>query len=332
MEIRWDSLTGHKAQVRELNTLLKEGRLPHALLFTGKTGIGKKLCAQILAAAILCNHDHAPCGICDNCRAMAAGTHPDYYELTPEVRGKSTRIIRIEAIREMQTVVSRSAVLAGKRVVLIDDADTMNEPAANSLLKTLEEPEGQVTFILIARDRSGLLDTIVSRCMPLAFGPLTHAEVKEQLLARQLSESEAEKLAYLADGSLGQALQLAQQGGLTLRDDALNFLAALPRLTLPKLWGEAAQKGELDRERLAEWAGYFNMLLRDMLLLYEDGASTLLYNGDLRDRLVVLLPGFSKGSLFAMHRETRELLRRLQANVNLRLQMEGFFIRLMDCR
>jgi len=70
----------------------------------------------------------------------------------------------------------------------------------------------------------------------------------------------------------------------------------------------------------------------DMLLLYEDGASTLLYNGDLRDRLVMLLPGFSKGSLFAMHRETRELLRRLQANVNLRLQMEGFFIRLMDCR
>ena len=98
------------------------------------------------------------------------------------------------------------------------------------------------------------------------------------------------------------------------------------------LWEEAAQKGELDRERLAEWAGYFNMLLRDMLLLYEDGASTLLYNGDLRDRLVMLLPGFSKGSLFAMHRETRELLRRLQANVNLRLQMEGFFIRLMDCR
>ena len=138
VDLRWDSLTGHREQIRELTVQLQEGRLPHALLFLGEAGIGKKLCGQILAAAILCGHEHAPCGVCDNCRAMMAGTHPDYYELLPEVRGKSTRIIRIEAIREMQTVVSRSAVQAGRRVVLIDDADTMNEPAANSLLKTLE--------------------------------------------------------------------------------------------------------------------------------------------------------------------------------------------------
>jgi DNA polymerase-3 subunit delta' len=332
VEIRWDSLTGHRAQVQELTALLQEGRLPHALLFTGAAGIGKKLCAQILAAAILCGHDHAPCGLCDNCRAMAAGTHPDYYELVPEVRGKSTRIIRIEEIREMQTVVSRSAVRAGRRVVLIDDADTMNEPAANSLLKTLEEPEGQVTFILIARDRSSLLDTIVSRCMPLAFGPLSHEEVRGELLKRQLPADEAEKLAFLADGSLGQALKLSQHGGLELRDNALSFLVALPSLTLSKLWEEAAAKGEMDRESLAEWVGYFHMLLRDMLLLYEDGGTALLYNGDLRGRLAELLPQFSKGKLFAMLRETRELLHRLQANVNLRLQMEGYFIRLMDCR
>ena len=332
MEIRWDSLTGHRAQVQELTALLQEGRLPHALLFTGAAGIGKKLCAQILAAAILCGHDHAPCGLCDNCRAMAAGTHPDYYELVPEVRGKSTRIIRIEEIREMQTVVSRSAGRAGRRVVLIDDADTMNEPAANSLLKTLEEPEGQVTFILIARDRSSLLDTIVSRCMPLAFGPLSHEEVRGELLKRQLPADEAEKLAFLADGSLGQALKLAQHGGLELRDNALSFLVALPSLNLSKLWEEAAAKGEMDRESLAEWVGYFHMLLRDMLLLYEDGGTALLYNGDLRGRLAELLPQFSKGKLFAMLRETRELLHRLQANVNLRLQMEGYFIRLMDCR
>ena len=330
MEIRWDSLTGHKAQVQELTALLQEGRLPHALLFTGAAGIGKKLCAQILAAAILCGHDHAPCGLCDNCRAMAAGTHPDYYELVPEVRGKSTRIIRIEEIREMQTVVSRSAVRAGRRVVLIDDADTMNEPAANSLLKTLEEPEGQVTFILIAQDRSRLLPTIVSRCMPLSFGRLSPAELQEELVRRQMPALEAEKLAYLADGSLGQALKLSQHGGLELREEAMEFLAGLPQFTMNKLWVEAAAKGDLDRERLIEWLMHLNMLLRDMLLLYADGASPLLYNGDLREKLVELLPKFSRSRLFAMLTETRELLHRLQANVNLRLQLEGYFIRLMD--
>lgn len=331
MEIRWDSLVGHKAQVRELTTLLQEGRLPHALLFTGEAGIGKKLCGQILAAAILCGHEE-PCGVCENCRSMLAGSHPDYYELLPEVRGKSTRLIRIEAIREMQTVVSRSAVQAGRRVVLIDDADTMNEPAANSLLKTLEEPEGQVTFILIARDRSALLPTIVSRCMPLSFGTLSLEEVKGELGKRQLPPLEAEKLAYLADGSLGRALKLSQHGGLELRNDALAFLTGLPELTMMKLWEAAAAKGEMDREQLAEWVMYFNMMLRDMLLLYEDGASPLIYNGDLRERLAALLPQFPKGRLFVMLKETRELLRRLQANVNLRLQMEGYFLRLMDSR
>ena len=132
VEINWSDLVGHKAQAEELRTLWQEGRLPHALLFTGAAGIGKKLCGQILAKMILCGQEEAPCGQCENCRSFAAAAHPDYYELIPEVRGKSTRIIRIEAIREMQTVVSRSAIRAGQRVVLIDDADTMNEAAANS--------------------------------------------------------------------------------------------------------------------------------------------------------------------------------------------------------
>lgn len=332
MEISWDCLTGHGTEVQELRTLLAEGRLPHALLFTGKDGVGKKLAGQILAAAILCGRGASPCGVCDNCRAMAAESHPDYYELAPEVRGKSTRIIRIEAIREMQTAVSRSAVQAGRRVVLIDDADTMNEAAANSLLKTLEEPEGQVTFILIAPDRSSLLDTIVSRCMPLAFGTLSPQELQAELGKRNLPVQEAARLATLADGSLGQALKLSQHGGLELRDDALAFLTSLPELSLSRMWQEAAAKGEMEREQLSEWVMYFNMLLRDMLLLYADGASPLLYNDDVRERLAELLPRFPQGKLFAMAEQTRELQRRLQANVNLRLQLEGFFIRLKDCR
>ncbi|SHK51338.1 DNA polymerase-3 subunit delta' [Selenomonas ruminantium] len=331
MEVDWAAITGHGNEIRELKTLLAEGRLPHALLFTGKAGIGKKLVGQILAAAILCGHENAPCGVCDNCRAMAAGTHPDYYELLPEVRGRSNRIIRIEAIREMQTVVSRSAVQAGRRVVLIDDADTMNEPAANSLLKTLEEPEGQVTFILLAHDRSSLLDTIVSRCMPMSFGTLTVEEMKAELSRRQVPGNLVEKLATLADGSLGQALQLSARGGLELRDDALRFLDQLPELTMTQVWKEAAAMGEMEQEKLSEWVQYFNMLLRDMLLLYADGASPLLYNDDLRAQLAGRLAQFSPEQLFAMLAETREITRRLQANVNLRLQLEGFFIRLKDC-
>ena len=128
------------------------------------------------------------------------------------------------------------------------------------------------------------------------------------------------------------ALEYHKSSEVNFTTRGLVLLLALPEMNMSRLWAEAAAREKMSRETLTEWAGYLNMLLRDMLLLYEDGASPLLYNGDLREKLVRLLTRFSKGSLFAMLRETRGFLHRLQANVNLRLQIEGYFIRLMDCR
>ena len=332
MELNEKQLIGHDEQRAQLRQLLREGRLPHALLFSGPDGIGKKMLGQMLAAAILCGAEEAPCGHCESCRAMRLDSHPDYYEVLPESRGKSAKIIRIEQIREMQTIASRYPVLSDCRVVLIDEAECMNEAAANSLLKTLEEPEGQVTFILITSARSSLLDTIISRCMPMAFGMLPLDGMKEALIGRQIPDYEAAELAALADGSLGRAIRLYENGGLMLRDDALTFLEKLSAMTMEDVWVQAKTKGELDREKLMEWFLYLNMLLRDMLVLYEDGASPLLYHQDCRQRLAALLSGVTEQQIFAMLAQVRETQRRLQANVNLRLQLEGFFIRILDCR
>ena len=191
MELRWDTISGHEKQKEALRTMLREGRLPHALLFTGPDGIGKRMVGRVLAAAILCDAEDGPCGHCESCRAMQLGSHPDYLEVVPEQNGKSAAQIRIEAIRSMQTQVSRYPVLAKRRTVLIDDADRMNEAAQNSLLKTLEEPEGPVTFILVTSTRSALLDTILSRCMPVAFGMLSPQEMRSVLLQHDVPEAEA---------------------------------------------------------------------------------------------------------------------------------------------
>ena len=128
------------------------------------------------------------------------------------------------------------------------------------------------------------------------------------------------------------AKTLYDNGGLTLRNDALVFLEQLKGMTMEDVWAQARTKGDMDREKLMEWFLYLNMLLRDMLVLYEDGASPLLYHQDCRQRLAELLPGYPESQIFAMLSLVRETQRRLQANVNLRLQMEGFFIRIMDCR
>jgi len=328
----WEKIAGHKAQKRELRRLLAGGRLPHALLFSGPEGVGKGLAARLVAAAVLCREpsEGAPCGVCPSCRALAAGGHPDYYELQPEVRGKGTRTIRIEAIRELTELAARYPVLSDRRVLLIDSAETMNEAAANSLLKTLEEPPGQVTFILLTSARSSLLDTIVSRCMPLSFGMLLPEEMQPLLVERGLTAAEAEEVAALADGSVGRALALYAGGGLARRDEVLAFLGQLHRLDMEEIWRRSEEMGGWEREAVSEWLLCLNMLLRDMLVLHEDGGSPLLYHGGPREELAALLTLHSERRLLGLLACVRELMRRLTANVNLRLQLEGFFIQLRD--
>ena len=82
MELRWDTISGHEKQKEALRTMLREGRLPHALLFTGPDGIGKRMVGRVLAAAILCDAEDGPCGHCESCRAMQLGSHPDYLALS----------------------------------------------------------------------------------------------------------------------------------------------------------------------------------------------------------------------------------------------------------
>lgn len=331
-DIRWEEVLGHGRQKEELRRLLAQGRLPHALLLTGPAGVGKKLLGRVLAAAVLCEAplEGAPCGHCPACLAMKQAAHPDYYELEPELRGKGTRLIRIESIRELNELAARYPVMSDRRVLLIDEVDLMNEPAANSLLKTLEEPPGEVTFILVTSARSALLDTIISRCMPLSFGQLDREEIASFLVRQGAEAAQAAELAALADGSLGRALQLYEHGGLAWRDKALAFLEGLPGLTMSKVWREAEEMGKWSREELSEWLLAFNMILRDLLVFYEDGASPLIYQGDCRERLAALLPAFPERKVFALLDCVREMQKRLGANVNLRLQLEGFFIRLND--
>ena len=206
-------------------------RLPHALLFAGPDGVGKLRVARALAAAILCeNAGERPCGHCPQCRALQQDTHPDYYELHPE--GKAIKTIKIDAIRQVQTEAARLPLLAKKRVIVIDDAEAMNEAAENSLLKTLEEPTGAVHFILVTRAKSSLLDTILSRCMHVGFGSIPEAELARALVQRGIPEGAATELAALSDGSFGRALALYENDGLKLRDDAAKFLRERAQLTV----------------------------------------------------------------------------------------------------
>ena len=329
MENIWSAIVGHESNIARLKTMLAENRLPHALLFIGAAGIGKYMVAKALAKTILCE-THTACGHCASCRAFELGSHPDFHEVTPEIRGKSTKVIRIEQIRDMQSEIARLPLLSTSRVCLIDEANSLNAPAANSLLKTLEEPTGQVTFILVAASRDSLLTTIVSRTMAISFNTLPLNDMVLALMKNGLSEKDAKDLAALADGSLGKAKRLEESGWQTELNEALDLLQNLPTLSSKDIWKRGERLGNWEREALADFLMYFNMMLRDLLVLASQGDSRLLYNQLLISLWSKLETTYTVSRLFALTNLVSLTRRRLEANVNLRLLMEGLLIRLRE--
>lgn len=259
---------------------------------------------------------------------MAAGVHPDYFEVIPEARGKSAAMIRTEAVRDILIAASGAPVSAARRIILIDGADRMNETAANRLLKTMEEPAGEILFILVTSAYDAILPTIRSRAMRIVFGALSRAEIAAALTERgsERGSEHAAAIAALADGSLGRAYALAEEG-LALRDDALALLMQLMTLSVEDIRARAEALGVRTHEERTAWISYLQMAARDLLILYEDGAATELYHPDRRDDLAALRAQMPRTKLFEFLRETQELTRRFAANVSPALQLEAFFLR-----
>ncbi|HOX23876.1 MAG TPA: DNA polymerase III subunit delta', partial [Elusimicrobiales bacterium] len=207
-----------------LRAMLAADRLPSALLFRGPAGTGKRMAALELAVAANCQSpafDGAPCRECESCRQITQGTHPDFMLLGLETQAeffrktgedeaalKKQEHIRVEPVRSMCDSALRTAVSARHRFFIIDDAQTMVPAAANALLKLLEEPPQQLTWILLSTSPESMLATIRSRCQMLEFRPLSEEALEQALLGQSLSLEEARKLAPSACGSVERALKI----------------------------------------------------------------------------------------------------------------------------
>jgi DNA polymerase-3 subunit delta' len=342
MNTDWTRIVGHKNNIEKLQQMVEENRLPHALLFTGQEGIGKSLIAEALATSLLCkeNKNGVPCGKCPACVGMSNDTHPDFYRLVPmtknEYEGKpeksatAKRILRIEQMRDMQERASRVPILSERSVIIIEGVETMQEAAANSILKTIEEPEGPVVFILITSHPAFLLDTIRSRCMIMEFGILSDEEIMGYLQNQGITEFVARGLASLADGSIGRAVTLQGERLQELHGEAIKLLTDLPVMTNERIWKQGEVMEKWSRDDLKEWLGFLAMIFRDMLLLYT-GQGTGLYNQKDNEALGRLLRKYSSRKVDAMLKLVLACqFRFIRSNVNIRLTIEAFLIRLKD--
>ncbi|WP_416190998.1 DNA polymerase III subunit delta' [Neisseria sp. CCUG12390] len=205
---------------------------PNAWLFTGKENTGKIAFARFVAQALLCerpSENRQPCGECASCHLFSQNSHPDFYELTPEIPegeavGRKLLQIKIDAVREIVDNIYLTTVRGGRRVVLVHPAESMNIQAANGLLKALEEPPQHVVFLLVTHARDKLLPTIKSRCRQMV---LTAPGREEALayLQGQGVDNAASLLAFHSGAPLFEAAPELDD----MRDELLDILAA-PRL------------------------------------------------------------------------------------------------------
>ena len=200
------------------------GRIVHALLFSGPRGTGKRSMAALFARAVLCQNPlERPCDACPACKKCLGGTHPDVHVLAPEKNS-----ILVGQIRDLTEQLSLAAYEGGKKIAVIERADSMNANAQNALLKSLEEPTGDTMFFLLAENPGALLPTVLSRCLQVRFRCLDVESCAQVLRGRGVEIERARLLSALAQGSVGRALEIDADGEyLALRQRVTDALEGM---------------------------------------------------------------------------------------------------------
>lgn len=315
-------ILGHETSKRLIQKAVEAGRMPPALLLSGPEGVGKFLLARALGRALLCTESGSCEPQCVPCRRANEGGHPDLIVVQP-----STLVIKIDQIREVVRQIMGRPFEARRRVVVLDQAHLLTEEAANSLLKSLEEPPPTSHLILVTAAPQALLPTIRSRCQGLRLGPLPASTVEEYLKEKHGQPAEEARLrASLSGGSIGAALAWETETHRSVRALLLDLLEKPPG---------GAERAEV-ADRLAELEDIpaalitLRTLLRDMEVLRLGAGPQSLLNADESERLSRLARAPLAGRASAFAAAVEETIRALRGNANKLLAMDVLMERLVE--
>jgi DNA polymerase-3 subunit delta' len=328
-ELRFAYLLGHEKPKTLLRQAVDQNKMGHAYLFRGPDGVGKKRAALTFAAYINCKNplEHDGCGRCASCRKYFSGNHPDLVLVEPDGAA-----IKIGQVRELKHQLAFPPLEVKTRVVILEDIHTMRREAANSLLKTLEEPAPGNLLILTADLAGEVLPTILSRCQIIPFGPLDHGDMA-RLLNREegIEESLALTLAAVAEGSLGRAKLLWQEDLLTFRQQVVEELLLGQHdeaETIAHVF-RLSEKAAGLKENVSEFLSLLRLWYRDLVLSAAGGPAASIVNKDLASYLPAATQCWTLTQLHAkLHRldlAERQLLR----NCSRTLVLETLFFDLI---
>ncbi|MGB3648072.1 MAG: DNA polymerase III subunit delta' [Desulfobulbales bacterium] len=328
-DLRFAYLHGHEKPKALLREAVAKNKMGHAYLFRGPDGVGKKRTALTLAAYINCKSPLGgdSCGRCNVCRKYFSANHPDLILVEPDGAA-----IKIGQIRELKHQLTFPPLEAKVRVIVLEDIHTMRREAANSLLKTLEEPAPGNLLILTADPAGNVLPTILSRCQIISFGSLDHKDMAQILMQENdMEESLAFTLAAVAEGSLGRAKLLWQEGLLSLRQELVEGLLLgqqNPAETIAQVF-RLSEKGAALKENASELLALIRLWYRDLVLVAAGGPEASIANKD----LALFLPAAAQlWSLRQLQQKLQRLdlaERQLLRNCNRTLVLETLFFDLI---
>ena len=317
-------IIGQSRIIRLLRRALAQDLLPHAFLFTGMEGVGKKLTALTLAKVVNCQEGASGdcCDRCISCRKAASGNHPDI-----DIIEREGPFIKIEQIRALKHRLRFKPLEGRYRVTVIINSQYLKVEAANALLKVLEEPPENNLIILTAFETTGLLPTIVSRCLHLSFQPLATVEISAHLCkTHSIAPERAAVIARLAGGSLSRAMALLDEKQISRRNWILETVAEIHKSRIPDLLAATnSWKGDnLDLQQDLEW---LKTWIRDLLVQqFEATESVGLLNSDLADKVETLASHMKSHHLLQIFDLVCTVQEAIGYNVNRRLSLETLLL------
>ncbi len=328
----FEALLDQEKPVRRLIAALGSGHLPHAFLFTGIEGVGKKTAAIAIAMACNCRNQQRdpnssngyavlPCGECSVCKKIISGSHPDVHVIRP-----TGTAIKVDQVRSLCERLALRPYEARLRVALIADAQLLNPEAGNMLLKILEEPPDRTVFILTALQPSDLLPTIRSRCQHIRFNPISKKSL-QSYLANTLGyePGKANAVASMAGGSMTRARSMIESDWIEKRNWIIDEIESLKTASVSRCLFFSETLAE-DKQLLPVAFEAMKNWFRD-LVVYRYSPNQVI-NQDLLDRIHTASKQAAVEELLVNIKEIEKAEHDIRANANPRLTLDALVIRL----
>jgi DNA polymerase III subunit delta' len=322
----FSSLIGNDRIKNLLKRTVLEGRIGQGLIMSGPSGVGKHEFALAFAQALNCDRpvEGDACGVCLSCRKISAAEHPDVHTISAD-----GQFIKIDQMRELARETQFRPYEGRHRVYVIDEAERLREEAANSILKTLEEPPETSVIVLVTSKPYALLPTILSRCQMLGFAPLTSSEIETHLIrqARQ-STDEVRMQARLGRGSVGRALEIDLEVYKEKRKIMMELIEtmAISRDTVRLLNAAEYLGRKIERDEFEAQLDVLMVILADLFHLKLGEPAESLTNADIAGRLNRIAEAVTLEQVMKWADQFEGLQQGLAHNLNRQLAMEAVLV------